>query len=237
MAGCVKFAEFELDSEAYVLRRPDGPLRLEKLPMEVLILLVQRAGTLVQRSEIQAMAWGPDVYVEHDSAINTAVRKIRRTLGDDAENPRFVETVVGKGYRFIAPIESKTSSQAQSTVNHGGPSARRRRDFPSYLVTRGKQEFILEAGETVFGRDPAAGVYVDHPSVSRRHACISVGPQGAVLEDLKSRNGTFVNGRRIDGPTKIDHGALIGLGPITLTFIVMAAPASTQPIGPRHAAE
>lgn len=237
MAGCIKFAEFELDLAAYVLRRPHGPLRLEKLPMEVLILLVQRAGTLVQRSEIQAMLWRPDVYVEHDSAINTAIRKIRRTLGDDAENPRFVETVVGKGYRFIARVESDGNPQAQSTASHARPSARWQHVFPSYAVTRGKQEFILEAGETVFGREPTAGVYVDHPSVSRRHACISIGSQGAVLEDLKSRNGTFVNGRRIEGPTKIDHGVLIGLGPITLTFIVMSAPASTLPIGPRHPAE
>lgn len=237
MAGCVRFAEFELDVGGYVLRRPDGPLRLEKLPMEVLILLVQRAGTLVQRSEIQAMFWRPDVYVEHDSAINTAVRKIRRTLGDDADNPRFVETVVGKGYRFIAPVQSDANPQAQPSANHDRSSARWPRGFPSYSATRGRQEFILEAGDTVFGRDPAAGVYVDHPSVSRRHACLSIGSQGAVLEDLKSRNGTFVNGRRIDGPTNIGHGALIGLGPITLTFIVSVAPASTQPINPRRAAE
>ena len=234
MNGCIKFAEFELDLAAYVLRRPDGPLRLEKLPMEVLILLVQRAGTLVQRSEIQAMLWRPDVYVEHDSAINTAIRKIRRTLGDDAENPRFVETVVGKGYRFIGRIESHGSPQAQSSANRRRSSVQWQRVFPSYSVTRGSQEFILEAGETVFGRDPAAGVYVDHPSVSRRHACIAIGSQGAVLEDLKSRNGTFVNGRRIEGPTSIDHGAIIGLGPITLTFSVMAAPVSTQSIGPPH---
>lgn len=237
MAGCIKFAEFELDVGAYVLRRPDGPLRLEKLPMEVLILLVQRAGTLVQRSEIQAMLWRPDVYIEHGSAINTAVRKIRRTLGDDADNPRFVETVVGKGYRFIAAVEIDASPQARSSASHGRSSAPWPRLFPSYSVTRGRKEFILETGETVFGRDATAGVFVDHPSVSRRHARISIGSQGAVLEDLKSRNGTFVNGRRIDGPTNIEHGALIGLGPITLTFIVMAAPASTQPIGPRHAAE
>lgn len=237
MTGRIKFAEFELDVDAYVLRRPDGPLRLEKLPMEILILLVQRAGTLVQRSDIQAMLWSPDVHVEHDSAINTAVRKIRRTLGDDAGNPRFVETVVGKGYRFIAPVESDASPPPPSSANHGRSSARWQRVFPRYSVMRGRQEFILEAGETVFGRDPTAGVYVDHPSVSRRHACISIGSQGAVLEDLKSRNGTFVNGRVIHGPTRIDHGAIIGLGPIALTFIVMAAPASTQSIGPRHAAE
>jgi DNA-binding winged helix-turn-helix (wHTH) protein len=211
---------------------------MEKLPMEILILLVQRAGTLVRRSEIQAMLWPPDVYVEHDSAINTAVRKIRRTLGDDADNPRFVETIVGKGYRFIAPVESPASSETQPSVNRRQfVAARPQHVFPSYSVVRGRQEFILEVGETVLGRHPTAGVYVDHPSVSRRHACISVGPEGAVLEDLKSRNGTFVNGRRIDGPTKIDHGVLIGLGPIALTFVVVAAPPSTEAIGPRHAAK
>ena len=237
MAGRIKFAEFELDVAAYVLRRPDGPLRLEKLPMEILILLVQRAGTLVQRSDIRAMLWSPDVYVEHDSAINTAVRKIRQTLDDDAERPRFVETVVGKGYRFIAPVESDPDDTTQSRASDRRSSAQWQRVFPSYSVTRGGQEFILPAGETVFGRDPSAGVYVDHPSVSRRHACITIGSQGAVLADLESRNGTFVNGRRIDQPANIDHGAIIGLGPITLTFSIMAAPASTQSIGPSHDAD
>src|SRR5688572_9548914 len=105
MSACIRFAEFELDLVAYSLRRPGGPVKLEKIPMEVLILLAQRAGALVQRGEIQAALWGPDVHVEHDSAINTAVRKIRQALGDDAERPRFVETVVGKGYRFIGPVE------------------------------------------------------------------------------------------------------------------------------------
>lgn len=232
MTGCIRFAEFELDLGAYVLRRPDGPVRLEKLPMEVLILLVQRAGTLVQRSEIRAVLWSPDVYVEHDSAINTAIRKIRRTLGDDAGQPRFVETVVGKGYRFVAAVERGAHAEARSRSSHRRSSAESGRVFPSYSVTRGRQEFILEAGRTVFGRDPGAGVYVDHPSVSRRHACVAIGPEGAVLEDLESRNGTFLNGRRIEGPTKIGHGALIGLGPITLTFSVLAAPASTRPIRP-----
>ncbi|AMY11856.1 Dye resistance protein [Luteitalea pratensis] len=234
MIDCLRFAEFELDLGAFALRCPDGPLRLEKLPMEVLILLVQRAGTLVLRSELRATLWGPDVYVEYDSAINTAVRKIRRTLGDDADHPRFVETVVGKGYRFIAPVEGDATLHAQSSVCHGRSPARWQCVFPSYSVKRGQQEFILEAGETVFGRDPNAGVYVDHPSVSRRHASIAIGSQGAVLQDLESRNGTFVDGRRIDRPTHIDHGALIALGAITLTFIVMAAAASTQPIGLRQ---
>jgi DNA-binding winged helix-turn-helix (wHTH) protein len=207
--------------------------------MEVLILLVQRGGALLPRSEIKAALWGGDVFVDHDAAMNTAIRKIRQALDDDAETPRFVETLVGKGYRFVASVESRTSPShvRQPTVEATNrPSARSRRSFPRYSVTRGKQEFILEVGETLLGRDPAAGVYIDHPAVSRRHASLSIDAGGAMLRDLGSRNGTFINGRRIDGSAKIDHGAIIGLGLITLTFVVLAAPASTQSVSAGHAA-
>jgi len=104
MPNCIKFADFELDLAAYALRGPGGPVKLEKMPMDVLILLVKRAGALVARREIQSALWSDSVNVDYDAAINTVVRKIRRALGDDAENPRFVEAVVGKGYRFIAPV-------------------------------------------------------------------------------------------------------------------------------------
>jgi DNA-binding winged helix-turn-helix (wHTH) protein/Flp pilus assembly protein TadD len=106
MAGCIRFADFELDLEAYSLRRSGDPIRLEKMAMEVLILFAHRPGALVSRRDIQSALWGTGVNVRYDSAINTVVRKIRRALGDDAERPTFVETVVGKGYRFIAPLEN-----------------------------------------------------------------------------------------------------------------------------------
>jgi len=185
----------------------------------VLILLVSRRGALVGRKEIRESLWGPRVFVEHDSAINTAVRKIRHALDDDADKPRFVETVVGKGYRFIA-----------SVVHRPRPDPRRDL-FPSHSVLRGKQEFILENGDNLLGRDPSAQVRVDHPSVSRRHAKIVLRSGRATLEDLKSRNGTFVNGRRLAAPTELGHGEVIGLGPITLTFVVRSASQSTQPMG------
>ena len=102
MSGSFRFGEFELDVAAYALRREGQRIKLEKIPMEVLVLLVQKGGILVSRTEIQAALWGSHVFVDEDAAINTAIRKIRRALGDDAEHPRFVETVVGKGYRFIA---------------------------------------------------------------------------------------------------------------------------------------
>ena len=194
--------------------------------MEALILLVRASGSLVNRGEMQAALWGSGVFVERDAAINTAVRKIRRALGDDADKPRFIETVVGKGYRFIACIES-LGSRGRRIASSGSAECR---TFPSYSVTRGADEFIVQTSVAVLGRDPSAGIYVEHPSVSRQHARISIDGNEAVLEDLQSRNGTFLDGRRIDVPTIIHHGAVIGLGAITLTFSVLSVPASTRPV-------
>jgi DNA-binding winged helix-turn-helix (wHTH) protein len=233
MTRAFRFAEFELDVAAYALRNRGESVKLERIPMEVLILLVERAGTLVERSEIQTQLWGPEIFLEHDAAINTAIRKIRHALGDDAATPRFVETVVGKGYRFIAPLENvRSPTQPGEPAANGSPeqSAQQRPQFPRYSVMVGKQEFILNSAETLLGRDPTAGICVDHPSVSRKHARISIESDGVILQDLGSRNGTFLNGRRVDAPAKIHHNSVIGLGPITLVFHVARAPASTQSI-------
>jgi TolB-like protein/DNA-binding winged helix-turn-helix (wHTH) protein/Tfp pilus assembly protein PilF len=98
------FGDFTLDQSRYRLQRGTRLLRLEKLPMELLILLVQRRGELVSRDDIAGCLWGKDVFLDVDHSINTAIRKIRVVLRDDPEKPRFVETVVGKGYRFAAPV-------------------------------------------------------------------------------------------------------------------------------------
>lgn len=230
MSGSFRFGEFEVDVAAYALRRAGQRIKLERIPMEVLVLLVQKAGILVDRTEIQAALWGATVFVERDAAINTAMRKIRRALGDDAEHPRFVETVVGKGYRFVAALETRDANVKDSRAA-GRAVSSKRHHLPNYLVTRGKRQFVLDREENLLGRDPDATVHIDHPSVSRRHACISIRSARAVLEDLESRNGTFLDGRPIQRPTEIHHGAIIGLGPITLTFVVRPAVASTLPMG------
>src|SRR5262245_57380880 len=87
------FGEFTPDQSRYRLQRGERLLRLEKLPMELLILLIERNGELVSREEIADRLWGKDVFVDIDHSINTAVRKIRFVLRDDPEKPRFVETV------------------------------------------------------------------------------------------------------------------------------------------------
>ncbi len=100
----IRFEDFELDPRAYQMRRSGRTLKLERIPMEVLLLLVERRGQLVTREEIIEKFWGKDVFLDTDNAINTAIRKIRQVLKDDPEQPRFVQTITGKGYRFIAPV-------------------------------------------------------------------------------------------------------------------------------------
>jgi TolB-like protein/DNA-binding winged helix-turn-helix (wHTH) protein/Tfp pilus assembly protein PilF len=94
----------ELDLHRYELRVEGQPVRLEKIPMELLIFLVDNRDRLVTREAIVERLWGKNVYLETEQGINTAIRKIRQALRDDPEQPRFVQTVVGKGYRFVGPI-------------------------------------------------------------------------------------------------------------------------------------
>jgi TolB-like protein/DNA-binding winged helix-turn-helix (wHTH) protein/tetratricopeptide (TPR) repeat protein len=102
----LRFGNFELDVAAYELRDGGRPVRLERLAMDLLILLSGRPGQLVTRNEIVEQLWGPDVFVEVDSSVNTLIRKLRRALGDAVDQPRFIQTVQGKGYRFIADVEA-----------------------------------------------------------------------------------------------------------------------------------
>src|ERR1041385_2428758 len=104
----IQFDEFSLDCERYELLRAGRPIKLEKIPMELLILLARKDGNLVTRQEIIERLWGKDVFVDTEHGINTAIRKIRMALKDDPEKPRFVQTVTGKGYRFIAERRNGT---------------------------------------------------------------------------------------------------------------------------------
>ena len=107
----------ELDRRAYEVRRAGQPLKLSRIPMELLLLLVERHGQLVTRNEIVERIWGKDVFLDADNSINAAIRKLRQVLGDDFQEPRFVQTITGMGYRFIAPVEEINSPQAFPTAS------------------------------------------------------------------------------------------------------------------------
>jgi TolB-like protein/DNA-binding winged helix-turn-helix (wHTH) protein len=110
----IRFEDFELDRGAFELRRKGRAMRLERIPLELLFLLAERRGLLVGREEILERIWGKDVFVDTDNSINTAVRKIRQALGDNPEEPRFLQTVPGKGYRFAAKIIAAEPALATS---------------------------------------------------------------------------------------------------------------------------
>ena len=118
-ASVLRFGGFELDPASFQLRRSGRPLRLERIPLEVLLLLVERRGQLVLRQEIAERIWGMDVVLDIDNALNTAIRKIRRALRDDPAHARYVETVPAKGYRFIAAVMAAAPPEVGGSAESG----------------------------------------------------------------------------------------------------------------------
>ena len=149
-----EFGDLRLDCSRFELWRAGRSLKLERKPMELLILLATREGDLVTRAEIAEHLWGSEVFVDTEHGINTAIRKIRQALRDDPDQPRFVQTVMGKGYRFIGPISevrlpppfldpepaapgardvATTIPAPQSSTSEAGAPSRRPR-LPSWLL-------------------------------------------------------------------------------------------------------
>jgi TolB-like protein/DNA-binding winged helix-turn-helix (wHTH) protein/Tfp pilus assembly protein PilF len=126
----LRFRDFELDVAAYRLRRGDHPVRLERQAMDLLILLVERRGQLVAHEDIIGRLWGKDVFVDVETGVRTAIRKVRQALGDSPDAPKCVETVPGKGYRFIAPVDIVTAPEPKA----GGREAEATTDAPAPAV-------------------------------------------------------------------------------------------------------
>jgi len=114
----VCFDHFQLDYGRFQLFRCGIPVRLEGLPLQLLMFLVEKRGQLVTREQISSELWSKDVFVEVEQGINTAIRKIRRALEDDADQPQYLQTVVGRGYRFVAPtaVEDVNPAPAEPFV-------------------------------------------------------------------------------------------------------------------------
>ena len=101
----IRFGVFEVDLQARELRKQGFKVKLQEQPFQILLMLLERPGEVVSREDIQKRLWPADTFVDFDSGLNRATNRLRESLGDDAENPRFVETLPRRGYRFIAPVE------------------------------------------------------------------------------------------------------------------------------------
>src|ERR1700675_162131 len=114
----VRFGSFEADLHTRELRKHGLKLKVQEQPFQVLAMLLARPGELVTREEIRSRLWPQDTFIDFDHGLNAAVRRLRDALSDDAETPRFVETLPRRGYRFIAPVEklSIEADQQQAGV-------------------------------------------------------------------------------------------------------------------------
>jgi DNA-binding winged helix-turn-helix (wHTH) protein len=115
----VRFGEFELDFGHFQLYRSGEPVRLEGLPLQLLMYLVENQKQLVTREQIADTLWGKEVFVDVEQGINTAVRKIRIALEDNSGQPRFLQTVVGRGYRFVGECEAHSAEVTFSAEELG----------------------------------------------------------------------------------------------------------------------
>ena len=134
-----RFGVFELDLNAGELRKSGVKLRLQGQPFQVLALLLEHAGEVVTREELQQKLWPSDTFVDFDHSLNTAINKVREVLGDSASNPRYVETLARRGYRFIAPVQAP--AQIDASANSGadaelhGPTAASSSDSLQPVIT------------------------------------------------------------------------------------------------------
>jgi DNA-binding winged helix-turn-helix (wHTH) protein len=101
----ISFSTFQIDPKAHRLLDDGRPVKIERIPLEILLFLIRRRNEVVSRQEIADAVWGPGKFMEVDESINTAISKVRRALNENSEAPRFVVTVVGRGYRFVGSVE------------------------------------------------------------------------------------------------------------------------------------
>jgi DNA-binding winged helix-turn-helix (wHTH) protein len=201
----VRFEEFRLDSEARRLLRSGDDVHLSRKAYELLELLAASRPRVVSKAELQERLW-PDTFVV-EANLSNLVAEIRAALGDDPREPRFIRTVHGVGYAFSAEVSAAIAAEPHQPAT----------DAFCHLV-RGDLRIPLRDGEHLLGRHPASILKIDSNSVSRRHAAIRVAGELAVLRDLGSRNGTYLQGQRIDVPTALADGDVIRVGSVTFVF-------------------
>jgi DNA-binding winged helix-turn-helix (wHTH) protein len=180
--------------------RGGEPCPLRPRVMELLLCLAERAGELASKQHIIDSVWQTEFVTVN--ALTKLVAELRSALDDDAEAPRYIETIPRRGYRLIAAV-----SRAEPA-----PAVEVETAYRCALVDDDGTEIGLREGENTIGRAPDAAIRIDSSEVSRRHACIRVKGSTAILEDLGSKNGTYLRGRRLERPALLDDADEIQIG-------------------------
>jgi DNA-binding winged helix-turn-helix (wHTH) protein len=208
-----RFEDCVLDLGTREVTRGERPVRLSPKSFDLLRLLVENRPNAVSKDQINQTIWA-DTFVA-DGNLANLVSELREALGDDAHEPRIIRTVPRFGYSFPATTEELTPA-----VTAPGRSG--------FRVLWGEKEIALAEGENLIGRDENAAVRIDEVSVSRFHARIVIDGFAAKLEDLGSKNGTHLGGRRLAEAVALRDGDAIRLGSVLLTFHRPAAGEPTE---------
>ena len=211
-----RFAECVLDRETRELQVAGQTVHLSPKGFQFLELLLVSRPRALSKNEIHEKLWS-GTFVS-DGTLTSLLAEIRSAIGDGPQEPRFIRTVHRFGYAFSGLAQEET----------GEPPPKKGRPQFAYRLFWGAREITLEEGETVLGRDPDATPFIDHKSVSRRHARITISAESATIEDLESKNGTFLRGERIAAASRVADGDSIRLGSVDMTFRVFALSGSTE---------
>lgn len=207
----VSFGEFVLDRGARQLRCGNEERRLGPKAFELLELLLNQRPNVVHRQRIRDRLW-PGTSVS-ESTLATVVAEVRGALDESRKQPRFLRTVHGIGFAFCG--------QATESRPAAGPSA-----AVAYRLVLEDREVALAQGENLLGRVEEGVAWLESPTVSRRHARLVVDGEQVLLEDLDSKNGTFVRGQRITEPTPLVSGDTFRVGRV---FLELRAVQADQP--------
>jgi len=216
----VRFGDCVLDSETRQLVVGGHEVHLQPKAFQFLELLVSNRPKALAKNEIHEKLW-PGTFVS-DGTLTSLLAEVRDAVGDSAREPRFVRTVHRFGYAFCG--------QAQELREQ--PAAIAGQKMACWLI-RGRRRYALAPGETILGRDPGAAVFLDDASVSRRHARILMSDEGATLEDLGSKNGTYLGEKRVESAEPLSDGDRIRVGSVSLTLRIYPMPDSTLTTGGR----
>ena len=213
-----QFGDFTMQIPARQLLEQDRVIHLSPRAFDLLHILIAHRPGVVSKDELNHRLW-PDTFV---SEINlaTLVAELRRALGEDAGNPRFIRTVHRRGYAFAGAAIEESPSSVTSVDSVG-----------SHWVVWEAGQVRLAKGDNLLGRGRRVAVWLDSPTISRRHAKIVVIGPHATLEDLGSRNGTFVRGEKVTSPVPINDGDEIRLGSVVLRYRINSGQATTIQAG------
>jgi DNA-binding winged helix-turn-helix (wHTH) protein len=212
----VSFGPFTLDSERRQLLSGEDlqPVHLSPKAYELLRVLIETRPRAVKKSELHERLW-PSTFVS-DATLASLVAELREALGERGREARFIRTVHGFGYAFSGLTRETGAPDLVPVAN--------------WIIYNGRDKSLNE-GEHVIGRDADVAVPLTSSTVSRHHARITIDGKIATLEDLGSKNGTYLRGQVVTSPRQLADGDQIRIGAFELTFRTLVAPGSTETAG------